>query len=88
MREQQGVPESYGLRVFPSHGPIGGVAVGFADHPQEGDQVNQETGERLFVAPEVAEELSEYALDIVDDRAADGVDVVKRLTLVRTTDDI
>ena len=87
LREQQGVPETYGLRVFPAQAPTGEVnlAIGFAEAPQQGDQINEEHGEKLFVAPEIADDLSELALDVVADPESNGEDA-NRLTLVRATD--
>lgn len=87
LREQQGVPETYGLRVFPTQAPTGEVnlAIGFAESPQQGDEINEEHGEKLFVAPEIAEDLSELALDVVADPESNSVEP-NRLTLVPATD--
>lgn len=81
LREQQGVPESYGLRVFPAQAPTGeiGLSIGFAEGPQHGDHVNEDHGQRLFVAAEVAHELSDFALDAVTEPSADGQAVGLRL---------
>ena len=85
LRERQGIPETYGLRVFPARTPSGEVslALDFAEAPDDGDQVNERHGQKLFVAPEVAEELSDLALDAVADPTSDGAERV-RLTLVRS----
>ncbi|MDZ7677674.1 MAG: hypothetical protein U5K29_03880 [Acidimicrobiales bacterium] len=74
VREEQGLPENYGLRVFPAESEQGQVTLGlgFAEAPGEGDQVAETHGTKLFVAPEIAEELSEMALDIQPDPTQDG----------------
>ena len=74
VRAEQGLPESYGLRVFPAQTDAGQVTLGlgFTETPADGDQVGQTNGTTIFVAPEIAEELSEMALDIEPDPTADG----------------
>jgi Fe-S cluster assembly iron-binding protein IscA len=74
VREQQGLPETYGLRIFPAQSPEGQMTLGlgFAEAPEDGDQVGEQHGTRLFVAPELAEELSDMALDIEPDPTQDG----------------
>lgn len=74
VREDQGLPENYGLRVFPAQSEQGQVTLGlgFAESPQEGDHVAEAHGAKLFVAPEIAEELAEMALDIQPDPSQDG----------------
>lgn len=70
----QGLPESYGVRVFASETPEGDAAlgIGFADRPREGDQVTEQHGTRVFVAPEVAEELDQAELDLAPDVSGNG----------------
>jgi Fe-S cluster assembly iron-binding protein IscA len=65
-RESQGLPDSFGLRVFGEPQPGGGVSLGlaFAEVPAEDDQVSEQEGTRLFVAPEVVEPLATAALDV------------------------
>ena len=67
VRQTQGLPESYGVRVFGASDPEGkvGLGIAFAEQPVEGDQVAESSGTRLFVAPEVAENLADMALDVV-----------------------
>lgn len=74
VRQTQGLPESYGIRVFGASGPEGevGLGIGFAEQPAEGDQVAESAGTKLFVAPEVADDLSEMALDVVPTPSSDG----------------
>jgi hypothetical protein len=73
--------------VFPAQAHTGevGLALGFAEGPEQGDQVNENHGEKLFVAPEVAKELSEFALDTVSDPMVDGQEPAK-LRLIPATD--
>lgn len=74
LRRQQAVPEAYGLRVFPTPASSGEVTIGlgFVESPVQGDQVNEVHGQRLFVAPEIADQLDELALDVTDDASNDG----------------
>ena len=74
VKEQQGIPDSFALRVFPAQVSEGEVAlgIGFADRPEEGDAVTEEHGTRLFVAGEIAEQLSGMALDVVPDPSSNG----------------
>ena len=85
-RQQQGIPDTYGLRVFPTPKPTGEVSIGlgFVEAPMQGDQVNEEHGERLFVAPEIADELAELALDVVSASGDNGA-APQQLTLVPAT---
>lgn len=65
-REAQGVPDTFGLRVFGEPQASGGTALGlaFAEVPAEDDQVIEQEGLRVFVAPEVAGPLTSVALDV------------------------
>ena len=75
-RRAQGLPETAGLRVFGEPRPGGEIAVGltFAEVPAEDDQVTEQEGTRLFVAPEVAGPLSSAALDVAE--TPEGVKLV------------
>jgi iron-sulfur cluster assembly protein len=74
VREAQGLPETAGLRIFPAQTPGGDVSLGlgFAESPEDGDQVGEAHGTKLFVAPELADDLAEMALDIQPDPSLDG----------------
>jgi iron-sulfur cluster assembly protein len=66
VRQQQDVPEDHGLRVFaeaanPDEVTIG---LGFSASPADGDQVSEQEGMKVFIAPEVAEPLSDSAIDV------------------------
>lgn len=65
-RESAGLPDTYGLRLFGEPQAGGGVSLGltFAEVPAEDDQVSEQQGTRVFVAPEVIEPLASAALDV------------------------
>lgn len=75
-RQTQGVPDTFGLRVFGEPQPGGGIslALAFAELPAEDDQVSEQEGTRIFVAPEVVEPLATAALDV--EETVDGVKLV------------
>lgn len=75
-RSAQEVPESYGVRISAQPAEDGQVAVamGFAEQPEEGDQVTEESGTEVYVAPELAEPLAESVVDLQD--TADGAQLV------------
>ena len=63
-RSQRGVPETFGLRVAqPTSNSQSTVHLEFTEEPAPGDQVNEANGLRLFIAPEIAEPLTEQAID-------------------------
>lgn len=66
IRRGQEVPETYGLRVFPEATTPGEVTIGlgFAESPADGDQVTEQDGMKVFVAPELAEPLENAAIDV------------------------
>lgn len=74
LRRSQGIPDTFGVRVFASQTPEGeaALAIGFADRPAEGDQVDEQHGTRVFVAQEVAEELDQVELDLAPDVSGNG----------------
>lgn len=69
LRRGQDVPDTYGLRVFPESTEPGEVTIGlgFTDAPAEGDQVTEQDGLRVFVAPELASPLDDAAIDVSGD---------------------
>jgi iron-sulfur cluster assembly protein len=71
IRRGQDVPETYGLRVFPESTEPGEITIGlgFTDAPADGDQVTEQDGLRVFVAPELAMPLDDAAIDVA---AEDG----------------
>lgn len=66
LREGQDVPDSYGLRVFPEAATPGEMTIGlgFTDQPAAGDQVGEQEGLKVFVAPELAAPLEDAAIDV------------------------
>src|SRR4051812_34617954 len=83
LRQQQGLPETYGVRVFPTPEARNQVSVGlgFVESPLQGDQVNEQHGQRLYVAPEIADQLADLAIDVASDAVTNGAAPTK-LTLV------
>ena len=77
-RSEQEVPDSYGIRVFaqPDESGEASLAIAFAEQPAEGDQVTEQAGTEVYVAPELAEPLASHVLDVAD--TPDGA----QLTLV------
>ena len=65
-RESQGLPETFGLRFFGEPQPGGGISLGltFAEVPAEDDEISEQEGTLLFLAPEVVEPLATAALDV------------------------
>ncbi len=72
LRRGHDMPDRYGLRVFPESTAPGEVSIGlgFTDTPLDGDQVTEQDGLRVFVAPELAEPLHDAEIDVAGD---DGV---------------
>lgn len=62
----QDLPDSVGVRIFAQRDPQGevGIALAFAEEPQEGDHVTETDGTTVFVAPELAEPLADSVLDV------------------------
>ena len=75
-RQAQGLPETAGLRVFGEPQPGGGMALGltFAAVPAEDDEVTEQEGTQIFLAPEVVGPLSSAALDV--EETPDGAKLV------------
>jgi len=68
VRQAQGLPETFGLRVFGQPRPGGemGYELTFAPFPAEDDEVTEQAGTLVFLAPEVTEVLSLASLDVED----------------------
>ena len=66
LRRGQDVPETFGLRVFPESTEPGEITIGlgFTDAPAEGDQVTEQDGMKVFVAPELTTPLEDAAIDV------------------------
>lgn len=64
IREQQGVPESFVVCVFPNPTTNGvEIDITFKPEPAEGDQVVETEGTTLCVDPDLAEPLAETVID-------------------------
>ena len=66
LRQAQGLPDSFGLRVFgePQSGGQLALQLAFTEVPAEDDEISEQQGTRVFVAPEVVDPLSRAALDV------------------------
>ena len=69
LRSSEGIPETFGVRVYGEDvAPMGGrIRIAFREGPQEGDEVAEEQGTRLFVAEDVAAQLSDALIDTVEE---------------------
>lgn len=71
IRQEQGVPDGFGLRVYAQQGTEGtAVQLAFTKEPSEGDQIGDSEGVKLFVAPELTEPLSDSVIDV--EKTPDG----------------
>ena len=78
-RAAGGVPESYGVRLSGGQEPDGDIVVNlaFVPAPEPADQVTEQSGTDVYVAPEVAAPLSRAVMDVRDDDGA-GLHLVFR----------
>jgi iron-sulfur cluster assembly protein len=67
-RAGQGVPEDHGVRIGTQADDDGqpAIALGFVEAPVEGDQLVEQDGTKVFVAPELIEPLAEMVVDVED----------------------
>jgi Fe-S cluster assembly iron-binding protein IscA len=65
-RTAQELPDTFGVRISgqPTDAGQMEVTVGFAEQPADGDEVTEQAGTQIFIAPEVAEPLAEAKLDL------------------------
>lgn len=65
-RAQNGLPEHFGVRISATGTNTNQAAYqfGFVEEAQEGDQIREAEGTRVFVAPEVAPSLDNAVLDV------------------------
>ena len=66
LRRGQDVPDDHGLRIYAEDSDPNEItiALGFTDAPATGDQVTEQDGLKVFVAPEVAAPLQDAAIDV------------------------
>ncbi|HWB71566.1 MAG TPA: hypothetical protein VG452_05045 [Egibacteraceae bacterium] len=71
VRSTEGLPESYGVRLSGGQEAGGDIVVrlAFVETPEEADQVTEQSGTEVYVAPEVAEPLSTAVMDVRDSDA-------------------
>lgn len=74
VRQDNAIPEDFGVRLFAAPTDEGEVGLGidFTAEPAAGDQVSEQHGTTLIVAPEIAEQLTDLTLDVVPDPSMDG----------------
>ncbi len=74
VRKRNDLPEEYGIRVAAAPSPEGDISlsISFTDVVAEGDQVSEQHGTTLIVAPEVSDQLAEMTLDVMPDPASNG----------------
>jgi Fe-S cluster assembly iron-binding protein IscA len=67
LRNDAQLPDSAGVRVYSETAPTGEptLSIGFTPDPLPSDHVTDHAGVRLFVAPEIAEPLSDAVMDVV-----------------------
>ena len=66
-RSAQELPETYGVRVSgQTNGDMLEVSLAFAEEPLPDDEVMEQAGTQVFVAPEVAEPLTAAVLEVED----------------------
>ena len=68
IRESQGIPEESGARLTADRGPSGGLALRleFVPGVSEADQVVEQSGTEIYLAPEVVEPLEDAVMDVRD----------------------
>jgi Fe-S cluster assembly iron-binding protein IscA len=69
IRSTSDIPVDAGVRVYAEQatGDQVSIGVGFIDNPMPGDQVIEQEGVKLFVAPEVAAPLDNTIIDVTRD---------------------
>jgi Fe-S cluster assembly iron-binding protein IscA len=65
-RAAQDIPDTFGVRVSAQADESGqaALALAFAERPADGDEVTEQGGTEIYVAPELAEPLATTMLDI------------------------
>ena len=61
------LPDTSGLRIAPAEGQSGRLGVSTAGMPEEGDQVIEDQGARVFLEPAVATMLEDQVLEATAD---------------------
>lgn len=65
-RAAQELPEDVGVRIFAQRDDQGEIAIalGFAEQPQQDDEVTETDGTPVFVAPELSGPLADSVIDV------------------------
>lgn len=66
IRQGADISDDAGVRVYPEQtsGDEVSIGIGFINDPMPGDQVSEQEGLRLFVAPEIAGPLDTTMIDV------------------------
>jgi Fe-S cluster assembly iron-binding protein IscA len=69
IRQSSDIPSDAGVRVYPEQATSDEVSIGlgFTEAPMPGDQVSEQEGMKLYVAPEIAGPLDTTMIDVTDD---------------------
>lgn len=67
LRQEADLPDETGVRVYSEVGPAGEptLSIGFTPEPLPTDTVSEQSGMRLFVAPEIAGPLDAAVMDVI-----------------------
>jgi Fe-S cluster assembly iron-binding protein IscA len=73
LRERNSIPGN-GVRLFAVRSSGGDIRLGmnFTDQPSAGDEVTQQHGTTVIVAPEIAQQVAKLTLDVVPDPSSNG----------------
>lgn len=65
MRQQAGAPEQAGVRIQLTQTDDGqeGIGLAFREEPEQGDEITEQSGIKVFVQQELTDTLSEATLD-------------------------
>jgi Fe-S cluster assembly iron-binding protein IscA len=71
VRDAQGIPASHGVRLSGSTNESGQhvVRIAFVEAPDQADHVAEQTGTEVYLAPEVADPLSDAVMDVEETEA-------------------
>ena len=72
---QSDAPNDAAVRLEPRVDRPDTLGISFRDEPEAGDDIVEESGLRVFVAPEVSEALSDRTLDVASTQNGVGLTV-------------
>jgi Fe-S cluster assembly iron-binding protein IscA len=78
LRASEGIPETYGVRLSGAEESDGNIVINlaFVEQADDADQVTEQSGTEVYVAPEVAAPLSTAVMDV--QASDDGLQLVFR----------